>query len=64
MRRDVLRLYKDLLRYGDNLKFTHKKYFKSRVKQDFYDNLELNNPNDIQFCLEKGRELLSKKKVI
>lgn len=52
MRREVLKLYKDLLRYGDNLKLTDKKYYKSRVKKDFYDNIELKNSDDIQFYLE------------
>lgn len=34
-RTQVLRLYKDLLRYGENLKFTDKVYFKNRVKDEF-----------------------------
>lgn len=52
MRNQVLKLYKDLLRYSNNVKLTDKKYLRFRIKSHFYDNLELDNPKDIKFQLE------------
>ena len=48
-RTQVLRLYKDILRYGEELKYTNKTYFKNRVKNEFLsaksakDNKEIDN---------------------
>lgn len=52
MRSQVLRLYKDLLRYGQNLQFTDKKYFKYRVKKGFVNNKHLEDTKTIQFYIE------------
>ncbi|KAK0098856.1 hypothetical protein PV326_001422 [Microctonus aethiopoides] len=38
----VRRLYKDLMRYGQTLKFTDKIYFRFKVRKDFYENRDLN----------------------
>lgn len=36
-RAQILRLYKDLLRYGDSLKLTDKNYFRNRIKKEFLE---------------------------
>lgn len=48
-RLQVKQLYKELLRYGCNLKLTDKDYYKSRIKQEFLDNKQLDNPDEINF---------------
>ncbi|XP_074028593.1 mitochondrial ribosome and complex I assembly factor AltMIEF1 [Leptinotarsa decemlineata] len=59
----VLKLYKQLLRYGENLQLTDKHYFLNRIKQDFKRNKTLTNVEDINFNFEKGTTLLSKRTV-
>jgi hypothetical protein len=49
IRSEILGLYKRLLRYGENLKFTDKKYFVYRIKKDFLDNRDLKNKKEIEF---------------
>ncbi|OTF80859.1 hypothetical protein BLA29_014742 [Euroglyphus maynei] len=46
----VRRLYKDLLRFGRNeLQYTDKNYFYKRIRKEFHDNKNLNNPEDIEY---------------
>lgn len=40
-RQAVLKLYKDILRYGETLRFTDKKYFRYRIQTAFRDNKDL-----------------------
>lgn len=46
---EILRLYKDLLRYGQHLKFTDKDYFKKRIVIEFKKNKTKDNSKDIEF---------------
>lgn len=48
----VRRLYKDLMRYGQTLKFTDKIYFRFKVRKDFYENRDLSEPEKIKFFIE------------
>ncbi|XP_043268310.1 uncharacterized protein [Venturia canescens] len=64
MRTKVLRLYKDLLRFGEKLQFTDKKYFKYRIKKSFAENKDLDDPKTIKFHIEKGREALARGRVV
>lgn len=48
----VLKLYKDLLRYGEELNLTDKKYFKQRIRDEFRKNKNLQDDNEIIFCFE------------
>ncbi|XP_011300475.1 uncharacterized protein [Fopius arisanus] len=64
MRAEALKLYKDLLRYSQQLKFTDQKYFVHRVRTDFLKNRPLVDINEIQFHIEKGQQLLKKKRVV
>jgi len=45
----VKQLYKELLKYGSNLKLTDKNYYKIRIKQEFLDNKQLVKPEEIKF---------------
>ncbi|XP_076632824.1 mitochondrial ribosome and complex I assembly factor AltMIEF1-like [Colletes latitarsis] len=64
MRQIVLKLYKDLLRYGENLKYTETKYFKSRIRRGFKENKRLTDEAEIDFQLQKGQKVLQDQRVI
>jgi len=48
----VLKLYKDILRYGETLRFTNKKYFRYRIRTAFRTNKDLSDEKAIKFQLE------------
>ncbi|XP_050465364.1 uncharacterized protein LOC126858808 isoform X2 [Cataglyphis hispanica] len=48
----ILKLYKDILRYGETLKFTNKGYFRHRVRVAFKDNKNLTDEAMIDFQLK------------
>ncbi|KOC62565.1 hypothetical protein WH47_04226 [Habropoda laboriosa] len=52
MRQKVLKLYKDLLRYGENLKYTDKEYFQQRIRKSFKQNRHLISETEINFHLQ------------
>ncbi|XP_015521436.2 mitochondrial ribosome and complex I assembly factor AltMIEF1-like [Neodiprion pinetum] len=64
MRTKVLRLYKDLLRYGQNLRYTDQELFKNKIKGNFRRSKDLSDVKDIEFQLQKGFQLLKDKRVI
>lgn len=47
--REVLQLYRKLLRYSQELKFTDQNYFKKRVRKEFKLNKDLQSAADIDF---------------
>uniref|UniRef100_A0A1B0DP52 Uncharacterized protein n=1 Tax=Phlebotomus papatasi TaxID=29031 RepID=A0A1B0DP52_PHLPP len=47
--RQVIKLYRDLLRYGEQLKLTDKEYFRKRIRREFRVNKNLTSPEDISF---------------
>jgi len=51
-RQTVLKLYKNILRYGETLRFTDKKYFIHRIRTAFKDNKNLTNEETIDFQLK------------
>ncbi|KAF4520373.1 hypothetical protein B566_EDAN012878 [Ephemera danica] len=51
-RRDVLNLYRSLLRYGKSIKLTEKNYYKGRIRAEFETNKNIENPADIKFHIE------------
>ncbi|KAJ9590437.1 hypothetical protein L9F63_016524 [Diploptera punctata] len=51
--RQVLRLYRDLLRYGKQLQFTDKGYFCQRIRKEFKQAKSIENKEDINFYFEK-----------
>lgn len=56
MRTEALKLYKDLLRYSEKLKYTDKKYFVHRVRKDFLQNRPLQNSEQIDFHIKVRRK--------
>ncbi|XP_018362961.1 PREDICTED: uncharacterized protein LOC108761107 [Trachymyrmex cornetzi] len=64
MSRQVLKLYKDILRYGQTLRFTNKKYFRYRIQTAFKTNKDLSDETAINFQLQKGMKFLEAKKVV
>ncbi|XP_012527395.1 uncharacterized protein LOC105831660 [Monomorium pharaonis] len=63
-RQAILKLYKDILRYGESLRFTNKKYFRDRIRTAFKDNKDLSNETAIDFQLKKGMKFLEARKVV
>lgn len=50
--RQVLQLYRKLMRYGQNLKFTDQEYFRRRIRKEFRINKELQSQADIEFNIK------------
>lgn len=63
-RQAVLKLYKDILRYGETLKFTNKNYFRYRIQTAFKNNKDLSDEVAIDFQLKKGIKFLEARKVM
>ncbi|XP_055627446.1 MIEF1 upstream open reading frame protein [Toxorhynchites rutilus septentrionalis] len=63
-KRLVLRLYRDLHRYGSNLQFTDRNYFLKRVRSEFEQNRKLTDTQQIEFAYKRGRTLLDQALVI
>ncbi|XP_051176554.1 MIEF1 upstream open reading frame protein isoform X1 [Leptopilina boulardi] len=64
MSREVLQLYKNLLRYRQNLKYTDKDYFTSRIKKIFRQNQCLGDEKIVKFQIQKGHAFLKNKRVV
>ncbi|KAG5890123.1 hypothetical protein JTB14_027790 [Gonioctena quinquepunctata] len=60
----VLKLYKDLLRYGENIYLTDKSYFQKRIKKEFKKNRTVSDEHEIIYNFEKGLTLLSKQTIV
>lgn len=46
---EILKLYKQLLRYGQQLHLTDKKYYQQRIVNEFKKNKDLDKKEDINF---------------
>nr|BAN21168.1 unkown protein [Riptortus pedestris] len=62
--KNILALYKDLLKYGKSLTLTDKDYFLKRVKFEFRNNQFLTSKKDIEFHYNRGKELLKLKRIV
>lgn len=51
-RQQVLQLYRHLIKYGNQLQFTDKKYFKDRVREEFRNNKGLESAEEIDFSFK------------
>lgn len=49
---EILKLYKNLLRYGEQLKFTNKDYFTRRIRKEFQSNKDLTDESAINLRFE------------
>lgn len=50
--RQVLQLYRNLMRYSKELKFTDQEYFRRRVRKEFRLNKSLETKADIEFNIK------------
>ena len=57
--RQVLQLYRDLLRYGRQLRFTDKDCFARRIRKEFKQAKNIDNAEDIKFYYQVSREMRS-----
>lgn len=48
----ILKLYKDLLRYGQELTLTDKEYYRRRIRSEFRKNKTLEDETDITYAFE------------
>lgn len=64
MSNQVLKLYRDLLRYGRTLRFTDKKYFKIRLRKEFKNNQGLTDKGAIDFHFQVSETLLMLKEYL
>lgn len=48
----VLRLYKQLLKYGNQLQLTDKWYYMNRIRDEFKTNKTLKKPEEIEFSFK------------
>lgn len=62
--RDVIKLYKDIIAYGKTLTLTDNKYFLNRIRAEFRKNSNLTSEEEINFQLNRGRELLKHKRIV
>lgn len=62
--RQVLQLYRELLRYGRQLQFTDKDYFVNRVRKEFKQAKDIEKAEDIKFYFQRGLALLKNKRVV
>ncbi|XP_053686043.1 mitochondrial translation release factor in rescue-like [Sabethes cyaneus] len=46
----VLRLYRDLRRYGSQLQYTDREYFLKRIRWEFQQKREITDLNEIEYC--------------
>ncbi|XP_048522732.1 MIEF1 upstream open reading frame protein [Dendroctonus ponderosae] len=61
--REILKLYKNLLRYGEQLKYTDKTYFFRRIRKEFKTHKNITDEADVNFKFEKGIILLLRRTV-
>lgn len=46
---EIIRLYRNLLRYGNQLKYTDKSFYLQRIREEFHRNRGLKTKEDIEF---------------
>ncbi|XP_058460994.1 mitochondrial ribosome and complex I assembly factor AltMIEF1 [Malaya genurostris] len=63
-KRLILRLYRDLHRYGSQLQFTNREYFLQRVRREFDKNRAVNDPKEFEFCYKRGRAILDQARIV
>ena len=60
----ILRLYKELIRYGQRLQYTDKDYFCNRIRTEFRRSAKLTELKDITFNFKRGSALLERQSVV
>ena len=59
-----LGLYRRLLRYAGNLKFSDRNYVTKQIKIAFRSNQYLTDQKEIQFQMKRGQILLEKSRLV
>ncbi|KAG8276415.1 hypothetical protein J6590_066214 [Homalodisca vitripennis] len=54
--KEIISLYRDLIRYSRTLKFTDKDYFLFRIKDEFRKNQNVEKPEAVEFCYKVKRK--------
>lgn len=57
-------LYKQLVRYGQNLKFTDKKFYFRRIRSEFENTRSITDPKLIQLKTDQGHSFLKKQALV
>ena len=62
--REILRLYRDLLRYSEQLKYTDVNFYLNRIKNEFEKNKMIDDEQEIlrQIAVRKSIEMFSKRR--
>ena len=60
----ALSLYRQLLRYGQNLRYTDKDYFSARIREEFEKYRHLSDESEIEWALKKAEAFLKKGRVV
>ena len=63
MSSNSLSLYRSLLRYGQSLVHTDKKFFYNRVRKEFRDNRDVTDPKQIETQQLRANTLLTLKRI-
>ncbi|GBM14204.1 hypothetical protein AVEN_61016-1 [Araneus ventricosus] len=63
-RSNVIRLYKDLLKYSKTLKYTDKSYYLNQVKKEFTENKNLTSSEEISYHFRRGENFLKNKRLL
>ena len=59
-----LALYRSILRYAAQLKYTDKDFFVQRVRKEFKDSKSLTEEKQIQLQIEKAKAVLQRKNLV
>jgi len=57
-------LYKQLMRYGQNLKYTDKAFYFRRIRSEFENTRSITDPKIIKLKLDQGHSFLKKEALI
>jgi len=59
-----LGLYKQLVRYGQNLKYTDKDFYFRKIRTEFEKNRQLTNPAEVKYKTDQGIAFLKKEALL
>ncbi|XP_065340459.1 mitochondrial ribosome and complex I assembly factor AltMIEF1 [Cloeon dipterum] len=63
-RSEVLRLYKSILKYGQELKYTDRDFFKKKIRKEFRSCKSVESPEEIKFHIDRAKAFLQYKRVL
>ncbi|UXI21898.1 Sialin [Sarcoptes scabiei] len=63
-RSDILKLYRDLLRYSRQLKYSDIDYINRRIRNEFRAKQNLTESKDIEYYYQKGLTFLNRRSLV